>query len=366
MAIPPPDVVRAGTDQHVLELLHEGPLSRAELAARGGFSKPTASESVRRLEARGLVGETGDRRHGVGRTATLMGIRPEAGVGLAVTIEPTGISASTHSVPGEIIRTAEVALGAGRGSRAVKAALGKAVRTVADGGALPIRVAAVSAADPVRRSDGRLAELPDAPFLVGSLDPRAVLSSYVDGDVHVDNDVNWAASAELSARSGTTDFGYLHLGPGLGGAVVTDGAVRRGQHGFVGEIAHIIVAGPRGRAMPITRMFAEMGLRQPDSSAIDVSRVRKALQDRRTAAVIGRGLAGVASAFVALADPEHIVVAGEWGDAARQCLEEALQDAPRPISVVDAAVQHPSLVGVRDGAVSALRRWISTAAVAAD
>lgn len=365
MAGAPPDVLRAGTDQHVLELLYDGPLSRAELAAKGGFSKPTASESVRRLEARGLVGETGDRRHGVGRTATLMGIRPDAGVGLAVTIEPTAIRASTHGVAGDVVDESEVALAAVHGPRAVATALRKAVRSVADSGSVPIRVAAVSAADPVQRADGRLVELPDAPFLVGSLDTRRALSPYVDGDVLVDNDVNWAASAELSARRGSSDFGYLHLGTGLGGAVINDGAVRRGHHGFVGEIAHVVVAGPEGRAMPITEVFSKMGLRQRDSTAIDVDRVRGALGEPPAAAALGRALAGVVGAFVALTDPEFTVLAGDWGRLAVPCLEAALRDDPRAASIAGAVVERPSVVGVRDGAVSALRRWVSTAAVGA-
>ena len=38
---------------------------------------------------------------------------------------------------------------------------------------------------------------PDAPFLVGDLDPASLLAAAVDGPVLVDNDVNWAARAEL-------------------------------------------------------------------------------------------------------------------------------------------------------------------------
>lgn len=364
MAGAPPDVLRAGTDRRVLELLYDGPLSRAELAAQGGFSKPTASESMRRLEARGLVGETGDRRRGVGRSATLMGIRPDAGVGLAVMIEPSAIRASTHGVSGAVVGESEVELLPGHGPRAVATALRKAVRAVATSASIPIRAAAVSAADPVRRSDGRLVELPDAPFLVGSLDARKALSPYVEGEVLVDNDVNWAAGAELSARPGVADFGYLHLGTGLGGAVINDGVVRRGHHGLVGEIAHVVVAGPQGHAMPITQVFAEMGLRQANSTAIEVARVQEVLQDPSTAAVLGRALAGVVSAFVALADPEFTVVAGPWGELALPWLESALRDAPRAATVVSPIVDQPPLVGVRAGAVSALRQWVSDAAVA--
>lgn len=360
------DVVRVGTDQQVLELLYDGPRSRAELAAVGGFSKPTASESVRRLEAHGLVAETGKRRHGVGRTAALVGVRPDAGVGLAVSMDATGVRASTHSVSGRLIEESTVPLPPKHGSRVVAGALRKAVRAVADlpgQSVAPVRAAVVSAADPVRRSDGRLVELPDAPFLVGSLDARKVLSSYVDGDVLVDNDVNWAAAAELAARADRADFAYLHLGAGLGGAVVSDGVVRRGHHGFVGEIAHVIVPGSSGRAMPVTEVFAELALRQVNSTAIDVDRVRRSLDDAHTASVIGRALAGVISAFVAVADPSVIVLGGPWGEVVIPAVEAALDSSPRPVAVRAAAVDDPATKGVHDGAVAAIRRWVSDAAL---
>ena len=63
-------------------------------------------------------------------------------------------------------------------------------------------LAVVSAADPVDRATGRLVHLPDAPFLLGELDPPAVLAELVDGPVIVDNDVNWAARAERDAAAG--------------------------------------------------------------------------------------------------------------------------------------------------------------------
>ena len=64
--------------------------------------------------------------------------------------------------------------------------------------------------------------LPHSPFLVDELDARPLLEPLVGVRIDVDNDVNWAALAERDAGvvSGLDDFCYLHLGHGLGGAVV--------------------------------------------------------------------------------------------------------------------------------------------------
>jgi predicted NBD/HSP70 family sugar kinase len=95
----------------------------------------------------------------------------------------------------------------------------------------------VSEADPVDRRTGRLVQLPDAPFLVGELDPVEILAPLVAGPVSVDNDVNWAARAERAAVDAgeLDDFAYLYLGEGLGCAVVADGEVRRGHGGLAGR-----------------------------------------------------------------------------------------------------------------------------------
>ena len=130
----------------------------------------------------------------------------------------------------------------------------------------------VSAADPVDRDTGRLVHLPDAPFLIGALDPVAVLAPHVAGPVTVDNDVNWAARAERELRA-PDDFAYLFLGEGLGCAIVTGGEVTRGRTGLAGEIAHLVTTGPHGRAMPFIDVFGGLGLRRPDSTAIDLRRL---------------------------------------------------------------------------------------------
>jgi predicted NBD/HSP70 family sugar kinase len=130
----------------------------------------------------------------------------------------------------------------------------------------------VSAADPVDRATGRLVQRPDSPFPLGELSPADVLAGLVDGPVMVDNDVNWAARPERDAtdRPQLDDFAYLHLGEGLGCAVVNDGVVRRGYAGLVGEIAHVLAIGPDGRAVPLIDVFGALRLRRHGSTAIDV------------------------------------------------------------------------------------------------
>lgn len=412
--MPSPDLVSSLTDEHVLRaLMTHRRLTRAELATEVGISKPTAGESVRRLTARGLVADTGERTpggRGRGRVGSYYALAPTLGPALAVAIAPEGVVAETVDVYGDTVaraerpvdrptRPAQVAAalvaaatevvrgrgvagggaaggggagavsgagpagGAGAVSGAGRAGAMAAARAAGGAGGAA-RVAVVSAADPVDRASGRLVHLPDSPFLVGELDPVALLAPLVSGPVVVDNDVNWAARSEHDRAPALRDFAYLYLGEGLGCAIVEDGAVRRGGSGLVGEIAHLLTVGPGGRALPFIAVFDELGLRRPGSTAIDVDRLLAGLDT--TAPTLGAAIGGVIGAIVALADPERVLLGGPWGPAVLTGVRAATDRSPRTVPVHPARVdREPALTGVRADALARLRADVSAPDVTA-
>ena len=369
------ELLRSLSDEHVLRaLMRRRRLTRAELAAETGISKPTVGESVRRLVNAGLVADTGQRTtggRGRGRVGSYYALADSVGVALAVSLAPEGIVAECIDAHGDTVARGQEKIT--RPARPVQVAA--ALRTAAqkarrDTGLTP-RLAVVSAADPVDRSTGRLVHLPDAPFLLGELDPVRILAPHVDGPVTVDNDVNWAAQAERDHARGAAldDFTYLFLGEGLGCAIVSDGRVRRGHAGLAGEIAHLITVGPRGQALPFIEVFSELGLRRTGSTAIDVERLRTAATsgEPRAAATrhtLGQAVGGVLAAVVALTDPELIIIGGSWGSSP-VILETITADAvrlPRAVPVRGAELTgNPSLAGARIDALSRLRSDIIAA-----
>ena len=352
------DLVRAQTDEQVLRaLIRHRRLTRAELATAAGISKPTAGESVRRLTERGLVADTGERTpggRGRGRVGSYYALAPAVGVALAVTISPAGVVAECLDVYGDTVARATRPIERPALPRSVSAALRSAADEACAAAGLPARLAVVGAADPVDRATGRLVQLPDAPFLVGSLDPAAILAPL---PVVVDNDVNWAALAE---GAGVPDFAYLYLGEGLGCAIVSDGEVRRGAGGLAGEIAHLLTAGPGGGAIPFIELFGSLGLRRDGSTAIDVDRLLAS--DAATREAIATGVAGVVAAVVALADPHEVVVGGSWGPALIDDIEAAVTRLPRGVPVRSpASTAEPVLAGVRTAALERLRESVTAA-----
>ncbi|MBM7783754.1 ROK family transcriptional regulator [Tenggerimyces flavus] len=348
-AKPSLELVSSLTDEHVLRALMEHRrLTRAELAARIGISKPTAGESVRRLAERGLVVDTGERTQGGrgrGRVGSYYALTENAGTALTVSIAPEGVVAECVDAYGDTRARATRALDRPARPEDIAAAVRAAVEEVAT----EPRLAVVSAADPVDRATGRLIQLPDAPFLLGELDPADVLAPYVDGPVVVDNDVNWAARAEEAGD----DFAYLFLGEGLGCAIVHDGEVRRGGNGLAGELAHVITVGEDGSATPFIEVFGQLGLRRPGSTAIDPARLIGMTVWHRA---IGEAVSGVLAAIVALADPAKVVVGGDWGPALLPAIGKAFDAHRRRVPLQAASVtDEPALNGARGDALNRLR-----------
>jgi predicted NBD/HSP70 family sugar kinase len=367
-ARPSMELVRSLSDEHVLRALMEEPrLTRADLATRTGLSKPTAAESVRRLNEAGLVFDTGERTTGRGRVGTYYALSDGIGCAIVISIAPEGIIAETVDARGT--RTSRVEGNVRRPvvqAQVTKSLIRAATRAVESVRA-PVRIAVVSAADPVDRETGRLVQLPDAPFLLGELSPAAAIAHLVEGPVVVDNDVNWAARAErLAVGPDLDDFAYLFLGEGLGCAIVSDGEVRRGSSGIAGEVAHLITAGPRGYATTFTDVFSELGLRHPGTAAINMDAMQRVLNEqnahaRRQREMIARGVCGVLAALIALTDPNLVVIGGPWGPhpSIMKAILAELDRYPRKALIRPAHVtEEPSLSGARSQAVLDLQAYI--------
>ncbi|HLY83308.1 MAG TPA: ROK family protein [Acidimicrobiales bacterium] len=97
--------------------------------------------------------------------------------------------------------------------------------------------------------DGVLRFAPNLPGIVG-LAVRDGLAARIAGPrLLVGNDASCAGWAEwvLGAAQGAGTAVMVTLGTGIGGGIVTNGAVFEGEHGFAGEIGHMVVEpnGPR-------------------------------------------------------------------------------------------------------------------------
>ncbi len=317
-ALPSLDLVRRLTDRHVLgQLIHEGALTRAELASRTGISKPTMSESVRRLEAAGLVAESGKQSGKRGPSGTIYRLHADAGFALTLSIGPAGVIAETCDLRGETLRRADSLVRGPVAAAALVPVLRGLVDDVVRG--LPGRAisSCINVAGPVDQRTQQLVRLPNSPYFLDNFDPVGAFRGEVDGTIRIDNDVNWAATAEhAEGRAvGLDDFLYAYLGPGIGSAIYAGGDLVRGHRGLAGEIANVLTVGPSGRTRRLADCFADWDLREPGTEAIDLTKITAVLTggDEVLSEEIARAVASALCSLADALDPEIILVGGPWG-----------------------------------------------------
>ncbi|UVS80006.1 ROK family transcriptional regulator [Actinokineospora sp. UTMC 2448] len=238
------DVRRHNTAMVLAEVLRRPGLSRAGVAAATGLAKATVSSLVDRLVAARLVDESGPQSAtGRGRRGTGLvpsptgphGLGVEIGVDYVATclVDPTGGEHAHRVRPGD---------NRGRPPAEVLAAVNRAVRSAkADAGRRGVAVGGLGVAVPglVDRVSGVVRAAPNLGW--SDVDIPAALGAELP--VLVDNEANLAAVGELATGelAGTRDFVLVSAEIGVGAGVVLDGAVRRGTHGFTGEIGHVCV-----------------------------------------------------------------------------------------------------------------------------
>jgi len=297
----------------------------------------------------------------------------------------TDVGRDVAGAVAEVVAQLDAASGAGAGSGG--AGVGAGASPLSPGGAPPIGVGAPGMVD----RTGRLRFSPNLPQAHG-VDWGVLLSEQMPQRRFViENDANLAALAEhrLGAGRGFDHVLTVTLGTGIGGALIADGRLRVGGHGYAGEIGHMVVdpAGPpcpcgrrgcweryaSGGGLGLLAREAAMAGRLPAVVALaggdpesvrgeDVTAAALAGDDDARQVIeevgwwIGFGLANLACVL----DPQRIVLgggllaAGElWLDAARTAYTDLVEGgtAREPVDIVPAAFGEQA--GAVGGAVAA-------------
>lgn len=213
---------------------------------------------------------------------------------------------------------------------------------------------------------------------------KAVLEEELGIPVAVDNDANVAAFGErvVGAARGFDDFLLVTLGTGIGGAIVIDGSVYRGES-FAGEWGHIrhdtvgllCDCGKRGcwetvaSGPALVRLAHEVMNLNPEGSLAgrfgsktitgeDVTAAADAGDEvarglvAQVGSELGRGLANL----IAIFDPDLIVVGGGLGSVGESLLGPARRVAADALHGGNHRLLPPILVagaGPRAGAIGA-------------
>ncbi len=239
-------VRRANLGAIVRELHLRGPQSRSELVARTGLTRTAIRALIGELVAGDLfVEERGAPVGAPGRPSPLVRPREDGAVVLALAIAVDSLAAALVGVGGAPI--ARVRIPRPRGHLSLDAIVDDLRDLVAR---LPLDAhrgdvigIGVAMAGLVRRSDGTVSSAPNLGWRDAPLGARLGASLGLDIPVHVANEADVAAVAELrrGAARGADDLLLIWGEVGVGGGIVVDGAPLTGVAGYAGEVGHMPV-----------------------------------------------------------------------------------------------------------------------------
>lgn len=344
-------LLRAMNETAVLAHLFErGPLTRSDLRALTGLSKPTASEVLRRLEEAGLAIVVGHVSGGPGPNAAIYATNPGVAFTAALSVRDVGksnqpsLAATVTDLVGEVRARTQASV-----DFAEVDPVDAVVDTVAElcrKARIPrkrlLQVQIGVPGSPDLQSDTiRYVDVPglDRPGLLGELRDR------LHSQVAVENDVNLAAMAER-AHGVATDvdaFAVLWLGAeGAGFAVDQGGTLMRGAHGCAGEIGYMPVPASGIKARDFQDLVGGAAVMQlarrsgvAGSTPQDVIAAAVRIGPGGTVSTAGakflhayaeRIAVGLVT-VVTLIDPPLIVLAGEVGQAGGERLRDAVVEA---------------------------------------
>ncbi|MEU6999189.1 ROK family transcriptional regulator [Nonomuraea sp. NPDC046570] len=373
-----PRLLREINDRAALELLlATGPMTRGQIGDLTGLSKVTASQTLARLEERGLVEVVGEQAGGRGPNAALYSVVPSSAYVAGLDVGPEFVSTAIADIHGRTVAEVTVAPnGHDDPVAVVHSAVVKACRS-AKVGLAKLRGVVIGTPGVVDPRSGDVHFSFDLPHWHEGI--HEALARDLRREVTIENDVNLAAIAERvsGAAQGVDDFVLLWAGRGIGLAVMLGGKLHRGTSGSAGEIGYLPVPGvPLAedvRAVPgrlpslagglqslisaeaVTELARGYGFAADTAGecvqiAVEAGTRGEALLDE----VAHRLALGVASVCVVL-DPGLVVLAGEVGRAGGAALTTRVEEAVARICPIRPSVATTTVEGnpVLRGAVLA-------------
>jgi predicted NBD/HSP70 family sugar kinase len=234
-------------------LADAGPLSRAAIAARIGLTRAAVSTLADELLRGGLLAERAPGRSGaVGRPGVGLELADSGPCGVGAEVGVDRLAVAVMDLRGQVrVRVERETRNTGSDPAAVLGLLAGLLRQAAtDAAALGLRPAGLTLAVPglVVRDSATVLRAPNLGWR--DTDLSGLLPGGF-GPVTVENEASLGALAELwsggDTPGGAADsFVHVSAAVGIGAAVVVDGGLLRGAHGFAGELGHVPVR-PEGR-----------------------------------------------------------------------------------------------------------------------
>lgn len=326
------NIVLSTNESLVLDSLLNGEaLTRAQICARTGLSRPTVLEVLAAMSHDRLTNVHIPALGGNGRSPEFISLDPTRVVGFAADVGGSKVVAALVDFTGRVL--AEHVVKTGAHAVSVAEQLGELRKVLAAEAGVSLRSlsTAVVGLPGVLGEDGHITHGENIKGL-DAYDMRVLLRQHLKCPVRIENDVNLAGLGELDCISDDVNgtFVLISLGTGLGMAILHEGRVIRGAHGRAGEIAFLPLFNNRDNpdarihgsselmtsGPALERRYAErVGVAGSEMSAASILEL-SSNGDAISSEIVGEfcaDLSRVIVSVVTVLDPTRVVLAGGLG-----------------------------------------------------
>ena len=224
-------------------VLGEPGIGRSRLSELLGVSAQTTMRAVNPLVEDAILEETAQPSGGRGKPATSLRFRPGALLTVGISLALDRVRVRICDLAGEIVAGAETARIYTDATHQL-ADLDAKIDEALGGVAAPSRIVGVgvSVQGYFLEMGARFAARAD-PAGWAAIDLRKHLTGRFGVPVRLMNDGKTLATS-IMRETGSSDFLCLHLGSGIGGGIVLNGALVEGIHGNAGEIGQLFSRTP--------------------------------------------------------------------------------------------------------------------------
>jgi predicted NBD/HSP70 family sugar kinase len=220
-------------------------ISRVEIAKQTGLTAQTVSVIVRRLIEQGIVHESGSLPSSGGKPRTTLRINAAAAYAVGIHFDPLEVSVVVVDMMGQELAHSRHAISPRlEPEELIARAAQVAHKHLAELGVPDDLVLGAGAAcpGPIDQTQGLVISPPRRDRWT-EVPIKRLLKQYIGFDVIIDNDANAAAIGERWSGHGrtTSDFAFLYMGTGIGGAMFLSNHIYRGVSLNAGEFGHIVV-----------------------------------------------------------------------------------------------------------------------------
>lgn len=246
------------------QVVTKGSVTRPEMGARLGLSRPTLSSATAELEKADLVVQSDVSKGATGRSAAVYSMSPRAGYVVGLDIGSTTIRLMAMTLDGRVLaershrRTKQGRTDAAAPLVPAATLLGKSLASLGDTHG-PLRAVAVAIPNVVVKADVPYPEGEEWRRLGRAVLDKASVPATVP--VHVANNVNCSALAEhhVGCAVDRSHSVYLQVGMNIGLGIVVDGELLVGANGAAGEVSGLPFPWRAGTPYVRERMEEHLG-----------------------------------------------------------------------------------------------------------